>query len=172
MAQVTIAKIAVSAATFAFDRPFSYKLPPGLEGVQPGCRVIVPFSRGNRPCEGVVLSVCSGEDAPALKAVLKALDAEPVLSAEQIRLAVWMHDRFFCTVYDAFKAILPAGVWFQISTVYRVAEGTERDVALEACGRSKARRLALETVFAHGGSCDLAELQAAFCAWKARKSAV
>ena len=88
MAQVTIAKIAVSAATFAFDRPFSYKLPPGLEGVQLGCRVIVPFSRGNRPCEGVVLSVCSGEDAPALKAVLKALDAEPVLSAEQIRLAV------------------------------------------------------------------------------------
>lgn len=162
MAQVTIAKIAVSAATFAFDRPFSYKLPPGLEGVQPGCRVIVPFSRGNRPCEGVVLSVCSGEDAPTLKAVLKALDAEPVLTAEQIRLAVWMHDRFFCTVYDAVKAILPAGVWFQIRTVYRVSEGMERDTAFEACGRSKARRLALETVFAHGGSCNLEDLQAAF----------
>lgn len=162
MAQAPIAKVAVSAATFAFDRPFSYKLPPELAGVRPGCRVMVPFSRGNRPCEGIVLSVGSAEDEPGLKTVLKALDETPVLSTEQIRLAVWMHDRFFCTVYDAVKAILPAGVWFQISTVYRVAEGIERDAALEACGKSRLRRLAMETVFAHGGSCDLADLQAAF----------
>lgn len=162
MAQVAIAKVAVSAATFAFDRPFSYKISPGFDGVRPGCRVIVPFSRGNRPCEGIVLSVGSAEDAPGLKAVLKVLDEEPVLTAEQIRLAVWMHDRFFCTVYNAVKVILPAGVWFQISTVYHITEGMEEDVALEACGKSKARRLAVETVFAHGGSCDLADLQAVF----------
>lgn len=162
MAQIPIVKVAVSAATFAFDRPFSYKIPPELAGVHPGCRVIVPFARGNRPCEGVVLSVGSAEDAPGLKVILKLLDAEPVLSEDQIRLAVWMHDRFFCTVYDAVKAILPAGVWFQISTIYRIVDGVERDAALEACGKSKARRLAVETVFAHGGSCDLADLQAVF----------
>lgn len=162
MEQVTIAKVAVSAATFAFDRPFSYKIPPGLAGVRPGSRVLVPFSRGNRPCEGVVLSVDSEANSPSLKTVLKVLDTDPVLSAELLRLAIWMHDRFFCTVYDAVKAILPAGVWYQISTVYTLAEGIEREATLEACGKSKMRRLAVETILAHSGGCDLAELQAAF----------
>ena len=54
-----IAKIAVSAANFAIDKPYSYFVPEGLQ-VSPGVRVIVPFGRGNRPCEGVVLSLEEG----------------------------------------------------------------------------------------------------------------
>lgn len=163
MAQVTVAKVAVSAATFAFDRPFDYKIPPELrETLRPGCRVIVPFSRGNRPLEGVVLALAQSEDAPGLKTVLKVLDAEPVIDAELLRLAVWMHDRFFCTVYDAVKAILPAGLWFRVSTVYRPADGVDREQAEAACGKSGAKRLAVETVFAAGGGCELSQLQAAF----------
>ena len=62
-----IAKIAVSAATYAIDKPYSYFVPEGMTLV-PGVRVLVPFGRGNRKCEGVVLSV---EPVPAqeLKAV-------------------------------------------------------------------------------------------------------
>ena len=26
---------------------------------------------------------------------------------------MWMHERFFCTVYEAVKAMLPAGLWFK-----------------------------------------------------------
>ena len=33
-----IAKIAVSAATFAIDKPYSYRIPAGME-VKPGVRV-------------------------------------------------------------------------------------------------------------------------------------
>ena len=54
-----IAKIAVSAANFAIDKPYSYFVPEGVE-LQPGIRVTVPFGRGNRTCEGVVLSVEEG----------------------------------------------------------------------------------------------------------------
>ena len=57
-----IAKIAVSAATFAIDKPYSYRVPEEL-CLQPGQRVTVPFGRGNRRCEGVVLSVEDGEQA-------------------------------------------------------------------------------------------------------------
>ena len=53
-----IAKIAVSAATFAIDKPYSYRVPAGME-LQSGVRVQIPFGRGNRPAEGVVLSVSS-----------------------------------------------------------------------------------------------------------------
>ncbi len=51
-----IAGVAVSAASFSMDKPFSYRVPRGVT-VKPGVRVNVPFGRGNRPTEGVVLQV-------------------------------------------------------------------------------------------------------------------
>ena len=54
-----IAKIAVSAANFAIDKPYSYLVPDGME-LLPGQRVQLPFGRGNTRCEGVVLSVEEG----------------------------------------------------------------------------------------------------------------
>ena len=109
-----VAKIAVSAATYWLDKPYDYLLPPELaEKAKPGMRVHVPFSRGNRRTEGVILAIAehSDYDQP-LKAILQLLDEEPVLSEEQLKLAFFMRERFFCTVYDAVRAMLPAGLWF------------------------------------------------------------
>ena len=72
-----IAKIAVSAATFAIDKPWSYKIPEGMTLV-PGQRVMLPFGRSNRRCEGVVLSLEAGDESK-LKAVERCLDEEPIL---------------------------------------------------------------------------------------------
>ena len=72
----------------------------------------MPFSKGNRRSEGVILALSDHSDYENLKNILAVLDEEPVLDAEQIQLALFMRDRFFCTVYDAVKAILPAGLWF------------------------------------------------------------
>ena len=53
-----IAKIVVSAAPYAIDRPYDYLIPPELDGlVRPGMRVAVPFGSGNRGTDGVVLSL-------------------------------------------------------------------------------------------------------------------
>ena len=106
-----IAKIAVSAATFAIDKPYSYCVPAGME-LQPGHRVTVPFGRGNRRCEGVVLSVEAGS-TDGLKAVERVLDEEPVLTPYSLRLAAFVRERYFCTFYEAIRAMLPAGLWFQ-----------------------------------------------------------
>lgn len=115
MLQIPVAKVAVLAATFAFDRPYTYKIPqPLTDTLRPGCRVMVPFSRGNRPCEGMVLALDQAQDDPKLKPITRQLDPEPILSPELIRLTIWMHDRFFCTIYDALHAILPAGVWYRV----------------------------------------------------------
>ena len=110
----TVAKIAVSAATYWLDKPYDYLIPPEMaEKALPGMRVHVPFSKGNRRTEGVILAVAdhTSYEQP-LKAVLALLDDEPVLTEEQIRLALFMRERFFCTVYDAIRAMLPAGLWF------------------------------------------------------------
>ncbi|MDR2421394.1 MAG: primosomal protein N' [Oscillospiraceae bacterium] len=117
---VQIAAVAVSAATFSIDKPYSYRVPDSLSGVvAPGARVAVPFGRGNRTSEGVVLSVERGEPERGLKAIEAALDAgadgsaSPLLGDEQLKLALWMSGRFFCTVFEALRAMLPAGVWYK-----------------------------------------------------------
>lgn len=106
-----VAKIAVSAANFAIDKPYSYAIPAGM-ALQPGMRVIVPFGRGNRRCEGIVLEL-SEEEARGLKTVEERLDEYSVLSETMLRLAAFLRERYFCTFYDAARAMLPAGLWFR-----------------------------------------------------------
>ena len=107
-----IAQIAVSAAIYAIDKPYSYWIPPQLS-VAPGMRVLVPFSQGNRRVEGMVLAVTDGEET-GLKSVAAVLDETPVLSEPLLHLAAFLRERYFCTFYDAVKAMLPAGLWFSV----------------------------------------------------------
>ena len=115
-----IARIAVSAANFAIDKPYSYRIPEGME-LQPGHRVQLPFGRGNHRCEGVVLSLAEGDESK-LKAVERCLDESPVITQTQLRLAAFLRERYFCTFYDAIRAMLPAGLWFQTKASYLLSE--------------------------------------------------
>ena len=111
--------VAVDAATFAIDRPYTYALPGELD-VQVGCRVLVPFGRGNRTAEGMVLAFPEQAPDGPVKAVLCTLDQQPVLSAGQIQLASWMRERLYCTFYDCVRAILPAALWLDLRDTYTV----------------------------------------------------
>ena len=115
-----IAKIAVSAANFAIDKPYSYAVPRDLS-VQPGQRVMVPFGRSNRHTEGVVLSLETGAE-DGLKKIAACLDAEPVLSARMLQLAAFMRQRYFCTLFDCMRVMLPAGLWFQSKDTYALTQ--------------------------------------------------
>ena len=106
-----IAKIAVSAARFSIDKPYSYRFGEALS-LRPGIRVMVPFGAGNRRTEGIVLAIEEGDESK-LKTVDQALDVEPVLSDEMLRLAAFVRERSFCTFYEAIRAMLPAGLWFR-----------------------------------------------------------
>ena len=113
-------RVAVAAVAYWLDRPFEYLVPEHLrESVAPGKRVVVPFGNGNRRTEGIILSV---PDEPSterqLKSIDSILDAESVLSPEMLSLALWMRQRFFCTVYEAVRAMLPAGLWYALEAVY------------------------------------------------------
>lgn len=157
-------RVAVAAAAYWLDRPFEYLLPDNLrESAAPGKRVVVPFGNGNRRTEGIILSV---QESPStdrtLKTVDSILDAESVLSAEMLSLALWMRQRFFCTVYEAVRAMLPAGLWYALESVYSLAEDVDREKAYAAAGKSGHEKLILDAVFAHGGCCPLGDLQALF----------
>ena len=115
-----IAKIAVSAANFAIDKPYSYRVPEGMT-VLPGQRVQLPFGRANKRTEGVVLALGEG-DVSKLKPIERCLDEEPLLTERQLRLAAFLRERYFCTFYDAIRAMLPAGLWFQAKQSFSLTE--------------------------------------------------
>ena len=118
-----IAQLAVAAAVYAIDRPYSYRVPEDMP-LLAGMRVLVPFGHGNRRTEGVVLSVQEG-DPSGLKAVERTLDGAPILTDSQLRLAAFMKERYFCTFYDAVKAILPAGFWFDEKRTLTLVSGAQ-----------------------------------------------
>ena len=115
-----IAKIAVSAANFAIDKPYSYRIPENLM-VQPGQRVQLPFGRANKRTEGIVLAVEPGEES-GLKPIDCCLDEQPLLTEKQLRLAAFLRERYFCTFYDAIRTMLPAGLWFRTKNTFSLTE--------------------------------------------------
>ena len=108
-----LAYVAVENAIYHFDREFSYAVPENMP-VQPGCRVAVPFGRGNTKRQGIVLRVGEGE-ADGLKLVCELLDTEPVLNDEMLRMSAFIRNHCFCTYYDAVKAMLPTGINYRLS---------------------------------------------------------
>lgn len=158
-----VAKIAVSAAAYPIDKPYDYLVPEEFAAaVAPGVRVLVPFSKANRKTEGIVLSIACSSAYEKLKCVASVFDEAPVLSDALLKLALWMRERFFCTVYEAVRAMLPAGLWYDFSAVCRVADGVGKDAAYEAAGRSAKQKRLLDALFAHGGRAELRELELAF----------
>ena len=121
--RVSTARLAISNVSFAVDRPYTYIIPDDLSArVKPGVRVIVPFGKYNRRSEGIVLAVSYADTPDDLKSIDSVLDEEPVFTDEQIKLALWMRDRFFCTVYEAAHVMLPSGMWFKNNGSRRVSD--------------------------------------------------
>ena len=86
-----IAKVAVAAANFAIDKPYSYLIPENMS-LRPGQRVMLPFGRANKRTEGIVLTVEEGS-ADKLKAIEGCLDETPLLTESQLRLAAFLRVR-------------------------------------------------------------------------------
>lgn len=151
-----IAKIAVSAAIYAIDKPYSYRVPDGMSPMV-GARVSVPFGRSNKRSEGVVLALEQGDETK-LKPIEQILDRQPLLDEQGIHLAAFLRERYFCTFYDAIKAILPAGVWFQEKESYRIVCEDWR-----ACIQRQPTALAvMQTISELGGEAELSLLRKQF----------
>ena len=159
-----VALISVSKALYAIDKPYTYLIPDELESVlQPGMRVLVPFGNGNRGCDGIVLSICGAPSTgTALKSILTCLDESPVLDQRGLQLAFWMRERYFCTVYDCVKAMLPAGLYFALRDRIVLRPGLDHLSALSQLESSKNASMLLELLLNWGGSGDMEQIRQAF----------
>lgn len=160
METAAIVKVAVSAAPYHIDRPYDYLVPEGLEELAvPGVRVTVPFGRGNRLSEGMILARGEGEKIRGLKTLSGLLDREPVLDSAGLALALWMRRRYFCTMFEAVRTILPAGLWYRLQEVWRLQAELAPETARAAAGGIRHGIEMVEALERSGGSAGLEALR-------------
>lgn len=161
MAQL-VAKIAISKAIYAIDKPYDYLVPLELEStLQAGVRVLVPFGRGDRGSDGLVLSIEPAKTyEKPLKFILAQLDETPVLNGEALALASWMRSMYYCTVYDTVRAMLPAGLFFALKDTLILNVTTES--ALIQVGDSASGEKLINLLASWGGQGDIQQIRLAF----------
>lgn len=114
-----IAKVAVENTAYSFDEAFDYAIPDFLlSEVKPGKRVVVPFGRGNAKRQGFVFALRENKSSVELKSISAVLDSAPLLNNEMLRLAVYLKEQTFCTLYEAAKAMLPSGFGLKFVNSY------------------------------------------------------
>ena len=109
---MAIAKIIVDVPLMQTDQPYSYRIPEEFEGMlEVGMRVHVPFGKGNRLIQGIVLGLDSQsskeEMEQGLKNIAEVLDFSPVLTQEQLWLAEELRKSVFSYKISILKAMLP-----------------------------------------------------------------
>ena len=117
-----IASVAVENTAYSFDKLFDYLIPDSmLSSITVGCRVLVDFGKGSKKRQGFVFSLSDTvPDDVKLRPVYKILDSEPLLSDEMVKLAGFIADRTFCTLFEAAKALLPSGICLNVIETYRL----------------------------------------------------
>ncbi len=100
-----VAAVAVDNTFFSFDTDYSYIIPADAMGrIEPGCQVKVPFGRGDKLRDGIVIAF-EEKETNNLKTIYSI--GGRVLSDESVKLALWLKERCFCTTYDCLRQMLP-----------------------------------------------------------------
>ena len=106
------ASVALQEAVRSYDKLYDYIIPDKFsEHIHIGMRVLVPFGRKDSLRTGYVLNIHSeGNSSAKYKEIYDVVDKEPLLTAEMVKLAIWMRTRYFCTYGDAIRVMVPAGI--------------------------------------------------------------
>ena len=152
--------VAVSGLSFPADKPYTYAIPPEWwDRALPGVRVLLPFGRGNRKAEAFLLSLFDSTPQTAVKSILSVLDEAPVLTSEQLALASFMVKRYFCTFFEAARAMLPAGLWFDKQETIALTPGLPPDEVRTLLADAPPVLSLYETLLAQGGQGELSALR-------------
>ena len=73
MCRIKVASVALDGAAGSYDKLYTYRIPDALYATAiPGCRVFVPFGRGNSKRIGMIFSVSDETDPGTYKDILSA----------------------------------------------------------------------------------------------------
>ncbi|HFI0082453.1 TPA: primosomal protein N' [Streptococcus suis] len=105
------AQITVDVPLMQTDQAYTYLVSEEFEaGIVPGIRVHVPFGKGNRLIQGIVVGLTEElpEGTQDIKPIVEVLDYSPVLNKEQFWLADQMRKTVFAYKITLLKAMLPS----------------------------------------------------------------
>lgn len=141
-----IVNVVLENKTRVLDRLFSYSVPKELQrNIKRGCRVIVPFGRGNSKKLGIVVEIT---DSPLvdvkLKDIFKLVDHEPIVSEELIDLALFMRDRYLSDLSSSFQRVLPPGNWKDLEKLIYLNEESEDKKISEFFQRPREYKTSIE----------------------------
>lgn len=87
------------------DKPYTYEVPSNAF-VEIGSLVRVPFGKGNKTCDGVVLSVFEDGEKEGVKLLASVYPFS--VGESGVKLAIYIKSRYFCSLFDAFRLLTPS----------------------------------------------------------------
>lgn len=125
-----VAAVAIEKTAYHFDKLFSYSVPSHLsETLRPGCRVTVPFGTGNKKRQGMVFAVGVDTEFEKIKPVSEQIDQTPLLTEEMLRMAQWLKENYYCTLFEAVRLMLPTGININIVRSYRLKKECSEELS-------------------------------------------
>ncbi len=116
------AEVHILDVPYAADKPYDYEIPPHLEDkVTEGMTAVVPYGSGNRRMRALITSIKNETDAKRLKCIGTVSD-EALCDVEALRLCDFLKKHTFCTIGEAFRAVVPASAVNKLSEYYSVTD--------------------------------------------------
>lgn len=93
------------------DKLYTYKVEKEQEKAVRGMRVIVPFGNGNKNIEAYIVNVTDtiSFDYKKCKSVVSFPDDEPIITNQLMDIALFMKDKYYCTLADCINTVKPKG---------------------------------------------------------------
>ena len=150
MAKIQVANVIINNPSHMVDKGYFYRF---TEPVSPGDWVQVPFGRGDKCIDGVVLSIEETEESERWKSITQVV--MPLLTDEQLELLHWLRKTYVCTYYDALKLLLPPGKGYKgagaktlkgvmLDSDQSTAEILAQDLAKKAPAQARVLEIAMQ----------------------------
>lgn len=155
-----VAKVAVSAAVKSIDKLYSYIVPADFADVVTiGQRVIVPFGKSNKNCNGFImeLETTDSQECDKFKSIQHLYNDQVYLSTEDIEVTKFIKNRYFCTFFEAGNAMLPPGVWSNKAEVFTPSNYSIEEL-VDILGRADKKIEIVKTIYSARHAMTSAEL--------------
>jgi primosomal protein N' (replication factor Y) len=116
---------------------FTYRIPPTLQNIAVGSRVLVPLGRKKIYTAIVVQTHDIEPKGYEIKEIISQLDDKPILRYPQLKFWDWISNYYMCTVGEVYKAAVPSGLKVESETYISVNPDYEESAPGELDDREK-----------------------------------
>ncbi len=129
-----LAEIIVDVPTMQTDKPYTYMIPKDLENqISVGSRVAVPFGRGARKVQGIIVSIVEKFSLPdnfKLKEISKVMDLNAVLNDELLKLSKWLAQTTYSFRINCIDTMLPSAMHVKYKRVVNLIDDNINDAEI------------------------------------------